>query len=140
MAGDSGAAILASVNRRPAQSRVASGHRSGLPTTRCERPRTSVSGAIILIFLSTASLAWRPRVHQGLAQMGRVHLRKKKGVVPGDLNSWAIELVRELSNGGRLPLSYEMDARDAENAESRRHRGVMKLVARQAPSHFSIRS
>jgi len=77
-------------------------------------------GAIILIFLSDCELggggtAFIKGSHRWVAS----HLRQKKGVVHSDLNSWAIELVRELSNGGRLPLSYEMDARDAENALSR---------------------
>ena len=77
-------------------------------------------GAIILIFLSDCEpggggTAFIKGSHKWVAQ----HVRTKGGIVHSDLNSWAIELVSELSSAGRLPLSYEIDANEAENAMSR---------------------
>ena len=77
-------------------------------------------GAIILLFLSDCEpgcggTAFIRGSHKWVAS----HVRAKGGIVHKELNSWAIELVGELSSAGRLPLSYEIDAREAENAMSR---------------------
>ena len=74
-------------------------------------------GAIILVFLSDCvpgggGTAFIKGSHKWIAS----HLRSKGGIIHQDLNSWAIDLVSELSTEGRLPLSYELDAHEAENA------------------------
>jgi glycosyltransferase involved in cell wall biosynthesis/ectoine hydroxylase-related dioxygenase (phytanoyl-CoA dioxygenase family) len=74
-------------------------------------------GVIILVFLTDCvpgggGTAFIKGSHKWIAS----HLRSKGGINHQDLNSWAIDLVSELSTEGRLPLSYELDAHEAENA------------------------
>lgn len=91
-------------------------------------------GAIILLFLTDCApggggTAFIKGSHRWVAS----YLRKKGGVSHQNVNAWAIDLVGELSSKGRLPLSYEMDKHEAENAMSRDDiDGVIEQVSGQA--------
>lgn len=91
-------------------------------------------GAIILVFLTDCApggggTAFIRGSHRWVAS----NLRAKGAVSHQNLNSWAIDLVVELSSQGRLPISYEMNMREAENAMSRDDiDGVIEQVSGKA--------
>lgn len=76
-------------------------------------------GVIILVLLTDCAAggggtAFIKGSHRWVAS----HLRRQGGMVHRDLNTWAIDLVGELSSRGRLPLSYQMDERALDNPEN----------------------